>query len=181
MRKIFFLLGSLTDADIEWLIANGIKERVSPGTILIREGGEINALYFVLDGSLGVSSGSANNNQIAKLGSGEVVGEMSFIDTGPPSATVTALDNAIVLGIPRQAILTRLDANCEFAARFYRALAVLLSHRLRETVRKLADGAGKRGKDDAAEDADELDPGLLSTVHLAASRFNRVLQRLLAE
>ena len=178
MRKIFFLLGSLADSDIDWIIAHGVKERLNSGAVLIREGAAINALYLVLDGSLAVSTGGVGGRQLARLGTGDIVGEMSFIDTRPPSATVTALENAVVLGVPRKAVTARLTGDSEFAARFYRALAVLLSHRLRDTNRALSSGVRKEGNAEDSEDADELDPAVLDTVHLAASRFNRVLKLL---
>jgi hypothetical protein len=43
---------------------------------------------------------------------------MSFIDARPPSATVQALDNTIVLAVPRRELAAKLEQDAEFAARF---------------------------------------------------------------
>lgn len=115
-----------------------------------------------------------------RLGSGEVVGEMSFIDARPPSATVTAVEPAVVLAVPRSALAAHLGEDDGFAARFYRALAVFLSRRLRSTVSRLGYGAGKPLREDI-EYEDELDSHVLGNVHRAGLRFDRVLQRLLAQ
>jgi CRP/FNR family transcriptional regulator, cyclic AMP receptor protein len=179
MRKALYLLGQLTDADVEWLIARGTKEQMGAGTILIREGQPVNAIYIVLQGALEVSGSGLSGGRPIRLGSGEVVGEMSFVDSRPPSATVTAADNATVLAIPRKALATRLERDAEFAARFYRSLAVLLSHRLRDMVQRLCYGKGQPLREDV-EYEDELDPHVLDNLHLAGSRFDRVLQRLLS-
>ena len=52
---------------------------------------------------------------------------------------------------------------------------VLLADRLRNTVGQLGYGAAR--EEDRA-DLDELDEGLLDTVHLAGARFERILKRL---
>jgi CRP/FNR family transcriptional regulator, cyclic AMP receptor protein len=190
MKKVLFLLGQLTDDDVEWLLANGRKERVESGQVLIREGQQTDALYVLLQGALEVSFASRGQRSLGRstptgpapvqLGSGEVVGEMSFIDARPPSATVIAVEPAVVLAVPRSVLATHLEEDAAFAARFYRALAVFLSHRLRNMVGQLGYGAGKPLNEEV-EYEDELDPDVLKGVHLAGSRFDRVLRRLLAQ
>jgi bacteriocin-type transport-associated protein len=180
MRKALYLLGQLSDADVEWMIGHGRRERLPPGTILIREGQPVNAVYIVLDGVLEVSGSGVGGGGRVPLGCGEVVGEMSFIDARPPSATVSAKENTVVLAIPRAGLSARLERNPEFAARFYRSLAVFLSHRLRDTVQRLGYGKGQPLREDVEYEG-ELDAHLLDTLHLAGSRFDRVRQRLLAE
>jgi bacteriocin-type transport-associated protein len=178
MRKALYLLGQLSDADIEWMIAHGRRERLPAGTILIREGQPVNAIYIVLDGVLEVTGSSVGGR--VPLGCGEVVGEMSFIDSRPPGATVTVKADAVLLAIPRAGLSARLQRDPEFAARFYRSLAIFLSHRLRDTVQRLGYGKGQPLRQDV-EYEDELDAHLLDNVHLAGSRFDRVRQRLLAD
>jgi len=39
---------------------------------------------------------------VAQLMSGEVIGEMSFVDSYPPSASVQALERSAVLAVPRR-------------------------------------------------------------------------------
>ncbi len=177
MRKVLFILGQLSDLDIEWLIAAGRKEQVSAGTTLIHEGQAIDTLYLVLDGALAVSMRALDNQEVARLGAGEMVGEMSFIDARPPSATVTALQTSTVLAIPRGQLAVKLEQDAPFAARFYRALATFLSDRLRGTVSRLGYSDGQSLQEDV-EYPDELDDNVLDTVHLAGARFEWMLKRL---
>ncbi|MGN6136898.1 MAG: cyclic nucleotide-binding domain-containing protein, partial [Aureliella sp.] len=83
MRKVLYLFGQLNDSDLDWLIARGAKQRVSPGETLIEKGKNIDALYILLDGILEVS-GLPNEKRV-RLNSGEVVGEISLLDSRPPT------------------------------------------------------------------------------------------------
>jgi CRP/FNR family transcriptional regulator, cyclic AMP receptor protein len=177
VRNALYLLGQLDEADLEWLIRQGNKENVAAGKTLIQAGRPISAVYLVLDGTLTVSLPGLRPKDYPKIGCGEFLGELSFVDARPPSATVTATEPAVVLTIPRAALAAKLEQDLPFAARFYRSLAMVLSHRLRALTVKL-----RRGDDGGQGDEEqegELDPNVLDKVHLAGSRFERVLQRLL--
>ena len=176
MRKVLYILGELSDSDIEWLIATGRKEQLEAGAVLIYQDKPIDAVYIVLDGSLSVGTGRGDR-EIARLGAGEMVGEMSFIDARPPSATVTALEKSVVLAVPRQLLVSKLEQDAGFAARFYRALAIFLSNRLRGMVSQYGYGTEQQVATDLA---DELDANILDNVYLAGSRFDHLLKRLLA-
>jgi CRP-like cAMP-binding protein len=78
---------------------------------------------------------------------------------------VTALEDSRVLAVRRDIILEAFERDAGFAARFYRALAVFLSDRLRSATAH--DGAG-----------DELDEGILDTLHQAGDRFVRLVAML---
>lgn len=178
MKRVLYLLGQLSDLDVEWMMARGRKERVPTGAVLIREGQPIDALYIVLDGVLEVSGQAAVAEKPIRLGCGEVVGEVSFVDSRPPMATVTAAEDAIVLSVPRESLTSKLAQDSDFAARFYRALAIFLAHRFRGTGRRL--GYGKvQGIREDEEYEGELGAEVLDSIHVAGSRFDRVLQRLL--
>lgn len=179
MRKVLYIMGQLSDEDIEWLVANGRREAVSPGTTLIHEGRPVGAVYIVLNGLLSVFTARAGMQELARLGAGEIVGEMSFVDARPPSASVGALGDALVLSIPRSRLAAKLEQDVGFAARFYRAVAIFLSDRLRTTTSRLGYGTAQAPLDEAADD-DQLDDNVLDNVHLAGARFQRILQRFVA-
>lgn len=173
MEKLLFILGELDDDDIDWILETAKREEISPGTVLIHEGEPIDTLYILLEGNLSVSTAATGSQEIAHLSSGEVVGEMSFIDTRPPSATVTARQRSLVLSIPRTLLATKLRQDVSFASRFYRALAVLLSHRLRATVGQLGYGTEIQGVPD-----NELGQEAQESVALARTRLDWLLRRL---
>jgi bacteriocin-type transport-associated protein len=177
MRKVLYILGQLSDDDTEWMIVEGATRQLTAGTTLIYEGQPVDALYIVLEGALAVSSAALGGQEIARLGVGEIIGEISFVDARPPSATVTTVQNATVLVLDRARLHARLEEDAGFAARFYRAVAVFLADRLRNTVARLGYGTG-RELDEQTEYEGELDFGVLDNVHLAGARFDRMLKRL---
>jgi len=172
MRKAMYLMGALEDSDIEWLAANGTAARLTRGQELVREGQPVDSLFVVLDGQLAVESGGT---QLATLLAGEVVGEISFVDSRPPLATVMALDAARILAVRRDVLLTKLAADARFAANFYRALAIFLADRLRTTTARL--GYGRPEQDAVVEAADELGDDLMETVSQGTRRFDNLLRR----
>jgi CRP-like cAMP-binding protein len=154
MRKVLFIFGQLTDGDVEWLARNGEKRRIKRGATLIRQGVPIDTLYIVLEGQLVVQQ---SNKELARLGAGEMAGEMSFVDARPPSATVSAGADSVVYAIPRSTLADALSSNAPFAARFYKSVATFLSDRLRAAT--------------DPNDDDELDDSVLDNVDRAGVRF----------
>jgi CRP/FNR family cyclic AMP-dependent transcriptional regulator len=178
MRKALYILGQLNDADVQWLADHGLHRQLTPGQVIIREGAPIDSLFITLDGALVVSL--QNGHEVARLGAGEIVGEIAFVDSAPPSATVAAADATRVLEIRKPDLTLKLSQDSEFAARFYRALAVFLADRLRATTRQL--GYGKAADlEQEGRLEDELDSAVLDTVAGAGERFRRLLRALAAK
>lgn len=172
MRKAMYLMGALEDSDIEWLGANGSLMRLNAGDTLVRAGQAVDSLFVVLDGRLGVRTGST---AVATLLAGEVVGEISFVDARPPQASVVSLDTSRVLAIGRDVLQAKLGRDVRFAANFYRALATFLADRLRTTTARL--GYGGPEQDRAAEDEEDLGEQLMETVSLGMQRFDNLLRQ----
>lgn len=176
MRKVLFFLGILDDSDIEWLISEGSRLEVPAGTSLINEGQPLDAMFLVITGCFSVTVAALGNQVIARLMSGELLGEMSFVDSRPPSASVKALELSVVLAIPRRKLADKLARDLPFSARFYRALAVFLADRLRATSKHLGYGPAQPTEDEI-EQRDELDTELLESISLAGKRFDQLQRR----
>lgn len=177
MRKVLYILSEFKDQDIDWIVTSGSRKSVPKDDVLVRQGEPIDTLYIVLTGRFVVEA--RGGGVLAELGSGEIVGELSFLDSRPPNASVTATEGALVYGIAVPRLKSKLRTDTGFASRFYRALGVLLADRLRETVGQLAYGK-QRHLDDDREESGEISPDLLDNMSLAASRFNAILQKLLS-
>jgi len=171
MRKVLYILSRLTDEDVDWFAATGRRTNHAAGDVLIKQGAPINSLMFVLDGKVSVEVEGVG--QIASLGSGEVLGEMSLVDESPPSAGVIVVEPTLVLHVDRTILNTKLEGDPAFAARLYRAIAMFLSVRMRSTVQVLGYGKATIVADD------ELDISLLDNVTIAGSRFDRMIKKLL--
>ncbi|NJN09408.1 MAG: cyclic nucleotide-binding domain-containing protein [Richelia sp. RM2_1_2] len=148
------LLKELSNQDIDWMLAVGHQVEIEPGTILIQQNQPLNALYILLDGALTVTLTQSNANplgrafaaleggalpgrEIARLSSGEMVGEIPFIETYLPSTTVCATTKSLILVIERSHLLQKLQQDLNFAAHLYRASAVLLANRLEMLMNQL--------------------------------------------
>jgi CRP-like cAMP-binding protein len=176
MKKALYILAELSDRDFEWLIHVGRSKKVSAGSVLIQEGTPIDALYLVLEGDLAVIIGEVDGEEIAHIGYGEVVGEISFVDSRPPTATVKAAEDSLVWAIPRTQLTAKLSQDIAFSSHFYKALAVFLSDRLRRTVTRL--GYEHDESKEAGEDPDDLNPQLKGSLELAKARLDWLLNQL---
>jgi CRP-like cAMP-binding protein len=170
MRKVLYIFGLLTDADIEWLARNGTHRRFKDGEVLITQGKHSDSLILVLEGEMRVTA--EGFGEVARLGVGEIVGEVSLVDSAPPSATITASGEGFALFIDRAKLLQKLNIDLGFGARFYRALAMFLADRLRATRQPTAASLA----DSNAISPDELDVGIIDNISAAGERFNRMLR-----
>jgi CRP-like cAMP-binding protein len=178
MRKVLYILGQLSDDDVDWLARAGERQSLPPGREIITQGRAIECLYILLDGRVGVSVEGLG--RIAELGSGEIVGEMSLVDSRPPSASVRTLEPTVVLAVTQATLNARLASDQGFAARLYKAIAIFLSSRMRTTVRTLGAAKGNAPAiDDEHEMEDEIDLNVLDNVHRAGARFDRMIKRLM--
>ncbi len=168
MKRVLFFLGQLNDRDVEWMTLNGHKIEIQTGTKLIEKDKAIDNLYIVLDGELSVY-GKNESEVIAKLGAGEIVGEMSFLESRPPSVNVFATRQSIIFVISKDLIYSRMNSYPEFKGNFYYALALFLSNRLRKTTDQLGYGN--------PEEEDLIDTNILNSVAQAGSRFGQILHR----
>ena len=177
MRKALYILGQLNDDDIQWMARHGVTRQLRDGDVVIREGRPIDAIFVNLEGALSVTV--EGGVEVARLGAGEFVGEISFVDSAPPSATVRGVGRSSVLEIKRADIQRKIAEDIGFSARFHRALAVFLADRLRAATRRL--GYGKQGDLDTENMLDgELDNTVLDTLAEAGERFRRLLGMLAA-
>jgi CRP-like cAMP-binding protein len=142
-------------------------------TTLIHQGKPTDSLFFVLDGAFEVFTSKAP--KLAVLKAGEVVGEISFVDSRPPTASVRALMESQVGVIPRTLLAAKLKADVGFGARFYRALATFMADRLRTTVGNF--GTGTLELDEEIEDVDEVAPHLMDNISMAGARFSEMQRR----
>jgi len=173
MRKALYILSKLEDTDIEWMAQKGVVDKIPAQSVLIEQGTPIGYLYIMLEGELSVRVGGTSGQEIAKLLSGEVVGEISFVDTRPPSASVVAIQDSFVLALDRGILSRKLEIDGLFAARFYRAIASFLADRLYVTVGRFGYGSHRQDAD-----VDFIDDAAMEDISMASVRFDQLLKRL---
>ena len=175
MKKILLFFSELNNGDLDWFVQKGKKELIPPDRLLIKEGHVSDALYIVVSGSFSVAIESQNQTELAIISEGEIVGEVSFIDTRPPLASVRSREESVVLSLPRVQLLSKLQQDINFSSRFYRAICLFLSDRLRGTVSRLGYGY----------DLDELEAhiggfsqSMLGNLELAEGKFNWLIKNI---
>lgn len=174
IEKTLFILGELGDDDLDWMLKVSKCEWLPSGHILIREQHPLDSFFILLDGELGVSAQVTGSNDIATLRSGQVVGELSFVEPRIPISTITVKRPSLILTIPRTLLVRKLQQDVTFTARFYQAFVDFLSRRIQQTTEHLTHGT----------------PGSLHTAHnrevqnrlaLASSRVDWLRHRIEAQ
>ncbi|MBW2542862.1 MAG: cyclic nucleotide-binding domain-containing protein [Deltaproteobacteria bacterium] len=152
MHTFIGLKDGLNDEDLAWLFQTGVERVVSPGTAIVREGVRPNAIFLVILGQFSVRLENVAAEPLAVLRVGELVGEISFLEGSPASATIVAEEESAVLAIDNQLLNQRIREDAPFAARIYRSFALTAERRLRNRVDQLASlcaiGSAVRGQSD---------------------------------
>ena len=170
MRNVLHILGDFNDQDIEWLIDMGIKKTYSPRSFLLKRTC-LHEIYFVLKGKFGVVL--PDGTSLAKIKSGEILGEMSFIEEEAPMVNVKATEPAMVISISFAALTTRFKECLGFEGRFYKAMSLFLSSRLRGVAAKVAyENTDLKTKKEFEQD---IDNATLDRIQIAGERFSRLL------
>lgn len=108
------------------------------GASLITQGARPDALLLLLEGRAAISlQRETGPVEVDQVGSGDILGEMSFLGDWPASASVVTRSECRVLRIPREALHQRAVTDPGFAARLYRGMARVIAERLRERNTRL--------------------------------------------
>jgi len=128
-------LAYLTDDDWMRMLKEVQRLEFKPDAVILAEGETRHAIFFIENGSARVERRHMDFYvEIARLKTGEIFGEMSFLEGYAASASVVAAEPCDVMCFDGHAVEAMIKADSGFAARFYRSLAEILSRRLRETT-----------------------------------------------
>lgn len=84
---------------------------VSAGSILINEGDEANCAYLIQSGAVSVftKTGEGQEVELARLGIGEICGEMALFNQKRRSASVRVVEDANLIIISKQVLQEKLE------------------------------------------------------------------------
>jgi CRP/FNR family cyclic AMP-dependent transcriptional regulator len=114
-----------TRRQLEIIAKHADEARLDVGTKLMQEGRVGHECFILLEGSADVA---IRGKRVARIGAGDITGEMALLEHEPRSATVTTTTPVRALVLTQQGFDSILDAVPTVARRVMRALA----HRLRE-------------------------------------------------
>src|SRR5579872_1357511 len=119
------LFGACSQRELAQVAALTVPSELKKGTVLTRQGAAGGLAFIIATGSAEVTR---DGKRLAKLGPGDVVGELSLIDGEPRSATVTALSDLEVLELDRRDLVKLMKK----VPSVVRKLLESLSQRLRD-------------------------------------------------
>ena len=155
MSREIAIRDGLRDEDLAWLFRVGVETVIEAGSTLLREGYPTDSVFVVIRGEFSVRMANFEDGNLANLGAGELIGEISFLECSSASATIVAEQESVVLAVDRRDLEERIIEDTAFAARLYRAFALVAERRLRKRVDGLVFlfefGGGWRGQSEVPE------------------------------
>ena len=111
-----------------------MRQTFAPGALILTESEQRHALFVIRAGHVRVELDYPEFNiEIAKLGEGDLFGEMSLLEGLTVSANVIADSEMDVDVCETEQVVDMFDKDRAFEGRFFKSLAYILSMRLRDT------------------------------------------------
>ena len=144
------LCRALTGAELDAVAGIVEAREIAAGKELFREGDPGDGLFLVVAGEIDViKRGPRGDRSLARLGPGEVLGEMSLITADARSATGRAMVDSRVLRLPAQPFRALLGEGSTPALKIAAAIAEILARRvetMNSMVLELADKVDTAGR-----------------------------------
>ncbi len=125
---------SLTMSELNVVMSIVTEAKFKDGETLVKEGDKSNGLFVIVSGECEIIVG---NKKVATVKQGTYIGEVSWIDGAPRSATVRAKGDVEVLFFERKGLLKAMSKNPGLAVKILGTIAQILAKRLRVTNAKL--------------------------------------------
>ena len=173
LRKVLLVFAELNDLDIDWMSRHGSVMNYQKGESFIEQGQHLNQIWVVLTGEAKIILVTSNHEEeVGSSRRGELLGEMALLNqNGVATARVVAQNSMQLLALPHEPLIQRMSTDSAFRERFQRALAMLLSHRCRDQLRR--HGLASRA---AANEAISFDT--LENISQAGRRFDWLCRQL---
>ena len=127
----------LTESDLNLLEVKGEVVNYKPKQVIVHQQSPCTKLYWIKKGVIQIDFDRLYGSDVlGYLSDGDIFGEVSFMDHANTSASASAVKEAEILEVPREVLESILDQDADFAARFYRTLAMTLARRIRASNRK---------------------------------------------
>ena len=118
---------ALTPAEAEGFVAKGSVREFKAGDVLLRSGGPGDSMLFLTEGRVIVS---LDGIELSREGPGAIFGEMSLVDPGPRSATVTARQDGQLIEFRRELVVALLTAADPAGLKVLQGITATVSSRL---------------------------------------------------
>jgi hydrogenase maturation protease len=139
--KSLAFLAAATDAELQALLPSVQKEHYPAGTMLFREGDQLNRVFIVADGrvALEVLGPDHRPRRFQTLSRGELLGWSPLLGSAPMTASARALTDVTVAAIDARGLLALCDNDPRFGYHFMKRTVAALAARLQATRLQLLD------------------------------------------
>jgi CRP-like cAMP-binding protein len=135
MKQLAFLrqvplFANLTDSELQALATDFVPLTFHQHETILYQGDEGEMLYLIQSGRVRIYVLGEEGQEISVrlIGPGEVFGELAVIDDLPRSANAVAMEDTVVLTLPRSAYLDHLRRCPQLALNFMRTLSTRLRY-----------------------------------------------------
>lgn len=122
----------LSANDWALLADKAVRRQFKAGETIVQRDRRTHGIYVLVNGTASVQI--ASQPAPLEIGSGEICGEISFLDELPATATVVAKDAVEAYYLERATLQSLFELFPHLGSRFYHSLAAILSRRLREVI-----------------------------------------------
>jgi CRP/FNR family cyclic AMP-dependent transcriptional regulator len=129
------------------LLARSKRLNFKNEEVIIEEGQTLNQIYVIASGQVRIThdlNDAISAEFAGPLGTGDFIGEVTFIDGRGASATITADGDVEIITIERNVIEEMLATDQSFAGRLYKSMLLTMCRRLRTTNIRVLIGATRR-------------------------------------
>ena len=177
MRSSLIFLSFLNDADVAWIVQVCRKRNLSPGEVLIERGAVNKDIYLLLEGKCSITA--ANNLILGEVVSGDLIGEVSYVDERRTNAQVRAQSSVVLAHLSALVLNGKMQADLGFASRFYQGVASVLAFRLRRNLQATFNQKSNL-LSSSEEFESEIDSKDLDTTARSGARLDFMLKALIA-
>ncbi len=134
------VLADVGDELLDRLRSYGDTVECQAGKMILKQGGAGDALYFILEGSVGVYSSDTRGgeNHLRTIGSGGHFGEVGVLEKGQRTANVRATSDCVLFRISAEAF-NRIKQDPALAVPILNGLCRSLALRLSDVTSRLAE------------------------------------------
>ena len=134
------LFAKIEPSKLKLLAFTSERLTYQPNQVLCRQGDMGDAAYIIIEGEAAVRIAAASGDiEVARLGAGDVVGEIAILCDVPRTATVSAVDRVTTLKITKELFFRLINEFPQIAIEIMRELAA----RLERTNAQLRDAVSR--------------------------------------
>lgn len=131
----FELFKQFNDKEVDWLLSCAESRQLVKGSSLVTDGEPLEYLILLTGGLLNILRPRAEGHEVvATVGAGEIIGETTIVDNYPSTVRIQAEEDSQVLLVPKKEVQRKLREDLQFAADFYRSIAIRSAQRLRHAL-----------------------------------------------